>query len=121
MYKQVHTCLAVALRDCGIVTDSFGSTSSEASGACFEQPDAEDLLLSGRKVAGAAIRHCSSGVLLQGSIQGISMADTFPAAFAEAIAEPTGIEHWNPENSLNTRVAALVDSRYGRTEWTRRR
>lgn len=119
LYQRVHTALAEALAECGTATDFFEVKDSARGGACFQHPVARDLAVAGKKVAGAAVRRTTSGVLLQGSLQGIAVPDELPAIFARHLAEAT--EPWDPGTSLDETVAMLVHSRYGRQDWTRRR
>ncbi|MCB1097786.1 MAG: lipoate--protein ligase family protein [Verrucomicrobiae bacterium] len=119
LYERVHLTLAVALQECGIETDAFGPAGPVRDSACFQHPVAQDLVLSGRKVAGAAIRRSVRGVLLQGSIQGIAVPPHLPDVFARLLAGD--VEEWNPGTDLDDDIASLVESRYGRVQWTRRK
>jgi lipoate-protein ligase A len=83
LYERIHRALADALNGVGeraIVTggvDSGGIALSKhaavnASGHnCFTNPVRADVMMDGRKIAGAAQRRTRRGLLQQGSIQGI--------------------------------------------------
>lgn len=119
IYRLVHGALAVALAESGIATDSFDEREPARGGACFQNPVTRDLAVSGRKVAGAAIRRTTTGVLLQGSIQNVDVPEDLPMALAQCLA--TSVEIWDPGESLNDHIASLVENRYGRSEWISKR
>ena len=114
LYQKVHVTLARALRECGIETDSFGPGEPLRDSACFEHPVEQDLLLGEAKIAGAAIRRTVRGILLQGSIQGITVPQNLPEVFARLLA--VEVEGWHPGTTLDRDVASLVESRYGQDQ-----
>lgn len=121
LYGRVHGALADALRACGVETEPFVARDEglQRGSACFQHPVPADLLLGRRKIAGAAIRRCGHGILLQGSIQGIPIPRALPPLFARQLA--LQVDDWDPCGGLDARVAELVARRYGLDEWTGRR
>src|SRR5437667_12195247 len=54
---------------------------------CFANPVRADVLVDGRKVAGAAQRRTRSGLLHQGSIQRVDLGAEFAQRFAKELSE----------------------------------
>jgi len=53
---------------------------------CFANPVRADVMIDGRKVAGAAQRRTRRGLLQQGSIQGVELENGFAERFAQALS-----------------------------------
>ncbi|MDD5269832.1 MAG: lipoate--protein ligase family protein [Candidatus Omnitrophica bacterium] len=69
-YRQIHGCVAAALASLGIDARLLGAESAHAKpfGECFSSPVPADVMVGGRKVAGAAQRRKNGAVLHQGEI-----------------------------------------------------
>ncbi len=65
-YRRIHACLATLF---GPAVALAGAPQEKVSEACFENSVRHDVLLAGRKVAGAAQRRTQWGLLHQGSVQ----------------------------------------------------
>jgi len=92
IYEKIHRALAEALvragqlvvvaaiGDCGAARSATktGVNYPEYNGSyrCFSNPVPADVMLNGRKIAGAAQRRTRAGLLHQGSIQGIAPEPT---------------------------------------------
>jgi lipoate-protein ligase A len=119
MYAGVHRALRDALNDTGqraelAATDSFGP-----SEACFEKPVKADVILGNRKVAGAAQRRTRHGLLQQGSVQNVHLADGLPSQWVERLApccERAGLD----ENVI-ARADEIAAAKYGTRAWLERR
>jgi lipoate-protein ligase A len=81
-YEIIHTALASALVASGHPATPAASSADRVSQACFENPVLHDVLVGGRKVAGAAQRRVRTGVIHQGSIQTLALPPTFGETFA---------------------------------------
>ena len=68
-YRRAHTWLQRAFAHSGIETVLAPCCDPAGPGQCFVGAEREDLLLQGRKIAGAAQRRNKLGLLIQGSIQ----------------------------------------------------
>lgn len=68
-YRRAHHWIQRALGLCGVETRLSPCCDPAGPGRCFIGAEREDLLLEGRKVAGAAQRRNKAGLLIQGSIQ----------------------------------------------------
>jgi len=85
-YGLIHGALCSALADAGIPARPSSASTAKISQACFENPVLHDVLVRGRKVAGAAQRRTRAGLIHQGSIQGLDLPPAFGAAFAARLA-----------------------------------
>jgi lipoyl(octanoyl) transferase len=86
--------------------------------ACFAKPVAADVLVHGRKVAGAAQRRTRRGLLQQGSIQQIELWDGFEEQFAAALSancKPAKIG-----DELVYRAQEIAGNKYASDTWLRR-
>ena len=87
-YIALHGALAEALRKTGQPVEQVpASAEVPAGGLCFTAPAPGDLILKGRKIAGAGQRRGRHGLLHQGSVCGVSLPDDFPVLLAAALAE----------------------------------
>jgi len=119
-YRLIHAALAGALQIEGIEARLSDGSAATASGACFRNPVAHDLVgPSGRKIAGAGQRRNRAGVLHQGSV------DTAPAPpgadpqaracrFADHLGRAHSAGHLQPPPAA---LAALQQLRYGNPAW----
>ncbi|MFH1067545.1 MAG: biotin/lipoate A/B protein ligase family protein [bacterium] len=67
-YEAAHRVIAEGLKDCGARVELAKEKVVGAGDACFQKPVKFDVMLNGRKVAGAAQRRTREGCLHQGSI-----------------------------------------------------
>ena len=132
IYGKIHRALAHALNGIGEgavvaggIDPSCGSgfanrTAVTASGySCFANPVRADVMIDGRKVAGAAQRRTRAGLLQQGSIQGVDLANGFADRFARALSANCS-ERKSNEEILN-RARELAQRKYGADSWLRKR
>src|ERR1051326_4092762 len=91
IYREVHSALTTALCRAGIVAalcerrTNNATVTDRRDSECFANPVRADVLLDGRKIAGAAQRRTRRGLLQQGSIQGFEIDEEFPERFSEAL------------------------------------
>jgi lipoate-protein ligase A len=86
---------------------------------CFANPVRADVMIDGRKIAGAAQRRTRRGLLQQGSIQGVELTNGFTQRFAEALSANRTEHHLSNEMLIRTRE--LVQQKYGTESWLRKR
>lgn len=125
-YRRLHRWVAGALGLLGLEVQLAGERRRPVPGACFAGAEMDDVLLAGRKVAGAAQRRSRAGLLIQGSVQDLSrLAER--DRFAEALQQ-AGEEQWGagweraevpPQVALM--AAQLQETRYSRETYHRAR
>lgn len=92
---------------------------STISDVCFARPVPADVMLKGRKIAGAAQRRTRRGLLQQGSIQQVELSQDFAARFADKLSSDWTTMRLN--KSIIDRAAGIAREKYGMTAWVRRR
>jgi lipoyl(octanoyl) transferase len=133
IYERVHQALCDALSETGqpalvaagddrvpgsaMVATRTGI--SDAGYSCFANPVRADVMIDGRKIAGAAQRRTRGGLLQQGSIQGKEFGNSLTEQFAQALST-NRCERKIDEKILN-RARELAEQRYGAESWLRKR
>ena len=126
-YRLLHAVVAQAIAAAGFDEPALAPEPASCAGqvprACFVHPVRHDLLLAGRKVAGAAQRRTRRGWLQQGSVQlgpgGAAelherLRETLPAALATDVRRR---ELLPVERAAAVRLAG---TKYGTDAWLRR-
>lgn len=119
-YCMIHRALVEALTAVGMQVQQVPVDSPAATGGlCFTTPAPGDLLMDGRKIAGAAQRRCRHGLLHQGSVCGVSLPADFPRLLAAALAET--VTPFPAAGVPASAAAELEHNRYATEAWLRRR
>jgi lipoate-protein ligase A len=84
---------------------------------CFANPVRADVMMNGRKIAGAAQRRTRRGLLQQGSIQGLAMKTELAQKFAQALSPNCSEFEVNEE--IYRRARELAQQKYGTESWLR--
>jgi lipoyl(octanoyl) transferase len=131
IYEKIHRALIDALNRKGHlavvagVDDPGGNAIAtraavSASGYnCFTNPVRADVLIEGRKIAGAAQRRTCRGLLQQGSIQGIELENSLTGQFARALS--TNCRGRKIHQEIWNRARELAEQKYGTESWLRKR
>lgn len=115
-YAMLHQIIARALARSGWVPQLADVDDCRASAACFTGPSLHDILLEdGSKICGGAQRRTRCGLLHQGSIQGVPLSGRFARSLASALSDSVVMFASNPE--IESRAAALADTKYGTLPW----
>lgn len=103
-YRFIHQALVASLRAHGIPAELVNEEQGDGL-ACFEHPVPSDVLLMGKKIAGAGQRRTRLGMLHQGTIQGVSgkLVPEWRLDFAKSLAREV------EETTLAPAVEALAD------------
>jgi lipoate-protein ligase A len=119
IYEKIHRALCNALIATGQRTVVAGVSDTGYNGQCFANPVRADVMMNGRKVAGAAHRRTRAGLLHQGSIQRVDLGNDLAERFAGELAEVCD------ERSLTTRIveraSEIAQQKYGTQNWLQRR
>lgn len=124
-YQRVHEWIRAAFAEVALTTELSSSSRAGARGLCFIGAERFDVLLGGKKIAGAAQRRTRAGLLIQGSIQppaGVKRS-RFEAAML-AVGSRTWRIDWvrlEPDEALGLRAGQLAREKYSRDEFNRRR
>jgi lipoate-protein ligase A len=131
IYQQIHRGLCGALNGTGerafVVggIEPFPNTVAKQaaiSGStckCFANPVHADVMIDGRKVAGAAQRRTRWGLLQQGSIQNINIHNELAQRFAGTLSADCC---WRElTEKLLQRARELARQKYGSDSWLRKR
>jgi lipoyl(octanoyl) transferase len=127
IYEKIHGALAYALNGIGeraVVAGSLDSGaiafSKQASGSnCFTNPVRADVMMDGRKIAGAAQRRTRRGLLQQGSIQGFAMSSELAEEFSQRLSLNRRESEINQE--IFQWASELARQKYGTDSWLRKR
>jgi len=125
-YLRLHQWLARALVAADVPAELALVGRKEIPGQCFAGAEQFDVLLSGRKVAGAAQRRAREGLLIQGSVQslpaGANRANwrTQMLICADATWQ-VAWEKWSPPASFAERVRELAAAKFSQTSHNQRR
>lgn len=131
IYEKIHRALCEALNKIGThavvatgvdADDVPFSTHAVATGSgynCFSNPVRADVMISGRKIAGAAQRRTRRGLLQQGSIQDITINTDLAKLFAQALT--ANCSDFDINEELLERARELAQLKYGTESWLRKR
>lgn len=115
IYEKSHGAIQRAI-DGAILANEASAKISES---CFANPVRADVMLDGKKIAGAAQRRTRRGLLQQGSIQDVDLASDFAERFAHALA--TEVIEYKIDNRLLERAQEITATKYATDAWLRRR
>jgi len=126
IYEKIHRALADALEETGrqpVLTahadTDRGTGVNDARDSCFENPVRADVMIDGKKVAGAAQRRTRRGLLQQGSIQGVDLENGLARRFVQALS-PDYNERKLDDKILN-RARELAEQKYSTDAWLLKR
>lgn len=136
IYEKVHRALREALMARGERAELFvvaavydrrkpsspemtTVTDRRYSDNCFANPVRADVLLKGRKIAGAAQRRTRQGLLHQGSIQDVDAGNDLAERLARALSSKIDIRTIDSDAVL--RAQEIAGKKYGTEAWLRRR
>jgi len=118
IYAALHGAICEALQAEGHEAELNARAAPKISDACFANPVRNDVMLRGRKIAGAAQRRTRGGFLHQGSIQLPNLSAAFRERFASRLAAQ--IERAELAPAVLERAGQLADEKYGTNDWLRR-
>ena len=124
IYEKIHRALADALAKTGqhaqLATPNSAVTDRRYSeGACFANPVRADVMVNGRKIAGAAQRRTRAGLLQQGSIQDVDLGNGLAERFASELSNVRSEKLLS--ESLLERAEEIAERKYGSNQWLKLR
>ena len=118
IYSTIHSALCRALKANGGTPTLATNNSSKISDICFANPVLADVMVKGRKVAGAAQRRTRVGLLQQGSIQHVDLGNGLADQFAMELSEVRNEKSIN--EALIRRAHEISKQKYGAASWLQR-
>jgi len=128
IYEKIHRalCSALAGNNQGADLVSVATLNHRRTGdrrsldnSCFANPVRADVMMNGRKIAGAAQRRTVRGLLLQGSIQGFAMNSDLASKFAQALL--TNCHEFEVSERIFQRAQEIAQQKFGTDSWQRKR
>lgn len=134
IYASVHDSLRHALvtsghraelaavagvADGGAMVDPESVRGGYKKDQCFANPVRADVMINGQKIAGAAQRRTRRGLLQQGSIQHVDLAEDFEMQFADALSDNCKPRDFN--DFILGRADELAAQKYGAKSWLQKR
>ena len=129
IYAAIHSALCDVLDNLGLRAALVGPTDPDDAGAavndrgyngvCFANPVRADVLVNGRKVAGAAQRRTRAGLLHQGSIQHVDLTNGLAERFASELS--TNRVGRKLDDDILNPAHEIAARKYETADWLRRR
>ena len=122
-YRWIHEAMIAALDACALTGAVLQPLSvSDGMGVCFIEPAKFDVVWNGNKIAGAAQRRNKTGLLHQGSVQGIALPADFTQKFAQQLSVGvTIVNHAETEARFHNAAHHLATEKYGTSTWLHER
>lgn len=120
-YLQLHRWVTAALRAANIPAELALSARKEIPGQCFAGAEQYDVLLAGRKIAGAAQRRAREGLLIQGSIQSLPREADRGRWQEQMRANAVIWRQFAFSDALRLRAEELAKSKYSQRAYNERR
>jgi lipoate-protein ligase A len=129
MIRRVHEMLVGSLRELGAAVDCYSPDSSHFiyPKACFERPSPWDVIdMSGKKIAGLALKRTRCGILMQGSVSRASLPDLnfdlLDRSFSDRLAESLELQTFSASaDSLYRDAFERFRVRYLSEDWNCKR
>jgi lipoate-protein ligase A len=119
IYSEIHVAIRDVLIENGLPAILANTARPKVSESCFANPVCADVLIAGRKIAGAAQRRTRMGLLQQGSIQLQPLTADFAARFACALCSSA---HTQPlDKEMVRRAREIEEQKYATHEWLQKR
>jgi lipoate-protein ligase A len=117
-YSLIHQAIGTVLEASGHHPALAAESALKTSAACFANPARADVVLNGRKIAGAAQRRTKAGLLHQGSIQ----FGELPLDFSESLVAELSSDALDAalSDELIARANTLAAEKYATPQWLRR-
>ena len=129
IYEKIHCSLRNALAangeraelacGAGVAVADTAASDCAYNGPCFANPVHADVMVNGRKVAGAAQRRARTGLLHQGSIQYVDLANGLAERFARELCDV--FYERSLSEAVVERARQIAEQKYQTVDWLRRR
>lgn len=120
-YLHLHEWITKALRAANIPAEIAAAKQNEFPGQCFVGAEQFDVLLEGRKIAGAAQRRNREGLLIQGSIQRLPKNADQQLWQTHMLAQLPAHEDWPLPPEISARALHLAETKFSQPSHNQRR
>jgi lipoate-protein ligase A len=126
IYEKIHRdlCAALAGHNQGaelatVANQLRAGDRGSCDNDCFANPVRADVMMDGRKIAGAAQRRTRRGLLQQGSIQGFAMNTDLAQRFAQALS--ANCSEFKITKAILKQAQEVAQQKYGTESWLHKR
>ncbi len=112
VYRSIHEGLLAAIQKNIPEARLVPPEECRAGPVCFESPAPFDIIVGAAKICGGALRRSKEGVLYQGSIH---LPSAMPFEIALTLANE--VSEFEKSDAMESVISALVDGKYGASEW----
>lgn len=119
IYEKIHEAISRVLGKGGKRAELATAGLPKISQSCFANPVRADVLVNGQKVAGAAQRKSRAGLLQQGSIQHVDLAQDFETHLARELSDEAIAR--DLKAATLDRAGIIAAQKYGSAAWLRKR
>ena len=126
IYEKIHRALCGALgshnqgaEHATVVNQIRAADRGSCDNDCFANPVRADVMMDGRKIAGAAQRRNRRGLLQQGSIQGFTMNTDLAQRFAQALS--ANWSEFEITKAILKQAQEVAQQKYGTESWLHKR
>jgi lipoate-protein ligase A len=120
-YLHLHRWVTASLRAANINAEVGVVAQKEIPGQCFAGAERYDVLLNGRKIAGAAQRRAREGLLIQGSVQGLPQGADRALWQNQMRANPVVWDELLISDEIRARAEELAKTKYSQSSYNERR
>jgi lipoyl(octanoyl) transferase len=119
IYQKIHSALCYVFMESGLHATLIEETMPKISDVCFASPVRADVVIDGKKIAGAAQRRARRGFLQQGSIRYEQLPENFADRFASSLSHTTRSLALRDE--IAERAEEIAQQKYAQRSWLERR
>ncbi len=119
LYTQIHRAMCDVLIECEVAATLIDGTPPKISDVCFANPVRADVVVDGKKIAGAAQRRTRRGLLQQGSIRLENLPPDFAERFAPELCPACEMKSLTSETIR--RAQEIAQQKYAQRSWLERR
>lgn len=119
VYRNIHSAVSDVLAQDGVKATLIEESAPKISDVCFASPVRADVVIDGKKIAGAAQRRTRRGFLQQGSIRFENLPENFADRFAGSLSRTIRLLALSDE--IAKRAEEIAQQKYAQRSWLERR
>jgi lipoate-protein ligase A len=118
VYQRIHCAMRYVLVEDGIEATLVEGSLAKISDSCFANPVRADVVIDGKKIAGAAQRRTRRGLLQQGSIRYENLSPDFGDRFARLLCR--ALQPRTISREIVQCAEKIAQQKYARRSWLER-